>query len=270
MPSAQETAAPTSYFHHVMLNSKLLMRCLVSARQLARPAISSFKVGAVALGKTGALYSGANIEVKGGGPGFCVHAEQTAIINALAGREPGLTAIAVTAVPCGHCRQFIYETAGEDVEILVPGRPTTKISVLLPSPFGASDLGIQANAFSAPRLNLSFLRATRSSLAQAALDAATRSFTPVTNAPSGVALKTAQGKVYQGSHIEVAAVNPSMPPLMSALAQMVVAGDHLANIRSAALAEINGAAITQRSFTADMLRAIAPKAALSYYVLESR
>ena len=241
---------------------------LSTARQLARPAVSSFKVGAVALGRTGALYFGANIEIKGGGPGFCIHAEQTAIVNALGDGEPGLTAIAVTAVPCGHCRQFIYETTGPDVEILVPGLPATKLSSLLPSPFGPQDLGIQTNAFSAPRLNLRLARITRSALAHAALDAARHSFTPVTHAPSGVALKTAQGKVYQGSHIEVAAVNPSMPPLMSALARMAVAGDDFANIKSAALVELGNAAITQLSFTRETLRAIAPKAAVAHYSLE--
>ncbi len=253
-----------------MLNAKLLSACLPFAQELARPAVSSFKVGAVALGKTGALYFGANVEVKGGGPGFCIHAEQTAIVNALADREPGLTAIAVTAMPCGHCRQFIYETAGADIEIFVPGRPATKISSLLPSPFGPSDLGIQENAFTAPRLQLAFVKSPRSRLASEALDAAMSSFTPVTRAPSGVALKTEQGKVYKGSHIEVAAVNPSMPPLMSALARMVVAGDDFANISAAALVELDGAPIRQLGFTSDTLRAIATKVALSHYLVASR
>src|ERR1700748_235057 len=125
-----------------MLTSHLLTACLPFAQKLARPPVSEFQVGAVALGETGALYVGANAEVKGGGPGFCIHAEQTAIVNALAGGEPGLIAIAVTAWRCGHCRQFIYETAGGDVEIIVPGLPSKKISALLPSPFGPKDLGI--------------------------------------------------------------------------------------------------------------------------------
>ena len=72
-----------------MRTSQLLTACLPAARRLARPPVSSFKVGAVALGETGALHFGANLEVKGGGPGFCVHAEQTAIVNALAGGETG-------------------------------------------------------------------------------------------------------------------------------------------------------------------------------------
>ena len=36
--------------------------------------------------------------------------------------EPGIEAIAVSAPPCGHCRQFLYEFSdGRDIQILLAG-----------------------------------------------------------------------------------------------------------------------------------------------------
>ena len=38
-----------------------------------------------------------------------VHAEQFVVANALHHRETELLFLAVNAVPCGHCRQFLSE-----------------------------------------------------------------------------------------------------------------------------------------------------------------
>ena len=81
------------------------------ARTYARPPISNYLVGAVARGVSGDLYLGANIEIPGHSLGFSVHGEQFALSNAYMHSEKGIAAIAVTAAPCGHCRQFINEMA---------------------------------------------------------------------------------------------------------------------------------------------------------------
>lgn len=41
--------------------------------------------------------------------GFTVHAEQSSIADAWMNGEEGIDLIAVTAAPCGYCRQFLNE-----------------------------------------------------------------------------------------------------------------------------------------------------------------
>lgn len=81
------------------------------AAEWARPGISGFKVGAVGQGASGALYLGANLEFEGAALGQTVHAEQAVVANAAAHGEAGLVRLAVSAPPCGHCRQFLFELA---------------------------------------------------------------------------------------------------------------------------------------------------------------
>src|SRR5438876_648341 len=120
-----------------------MLELLAQAQAFARPALSNFRVGAVVRGTSGALYFGANIEIPGQSLSQTVHAEQAALSNAFMHDEPGIAAIAVSAAPCGHCRQFLYEFAdGRDIEILLSGHPATNLSTLLPQPFGPQDLKV--------------------------------------------------------------------------------------------------------------------------------
>src|SRR5579884_2021033 len=110
------------------------VKMLPAAQKLARPPISNFRVGAIALGTSGTLYPGANIEIPGNPLNQTVHAEQAAIANAYAKRERGIKAIAVTDAPCGHCRQFLNEIeGGERIRVLIPNQRTRTIADLLPS-----------------------------------------------------------------------------------------------------------------------------------------
>ena len=116
---------------------------LGAARALAVAPISGFPVGAVVRGLSGALYLGANLEFAGLPLGASVHAEQSAVANAWAHAEAGVTALAVTAAPCGHCRQFLYElVSAARLRVLVSGADPTLLPELLPAAFGPSDLGL--------------------------------------------------------------------------------------------------------------------------------
>src|SRR5258707_214449 len=110
-----------------------MLEFLPQAQALARPVLSNFRVGAVIRGTSGALYMGANIEFPKQSLNQTVHAEQAALANAFMHDEPGIAAIAVTAPPCGHCRQFLYEFSdGRDIAIFLPGQPAMPLSALLP------------------------------------------------------------------------------------------------------------------------------------------
>ncbi len=65
----------------------------------------------MALGASGRLFVGVNLEFLGLPLHHSVHAEQFLIANAAQAGEAALTRMAISAVPCGHCRQFCSELA---------------------------------------------------------------------------------------------------------------------------------------------------------------
>lgn len=248
----------------------LMTGLLPLAQTYARPPISNYRVGAVARGASGALYLGANLEFSGQALGLSVHAEQSALSNAYMHDEGGVSAIAVTAAPCGHCRQFMMELSPEGgIEVIVSGKSPAKLSTLLPMAFGPKDLGLGYGALPVKEVDLALSAASDEAVA-AALSAARRSWAPYSKAPSGVALQTKSGRVHKGSYIENAAFNPSLPPFETALAALIVAGEDGANISRAVLVEVEGASISQRRAAEAALSAIAPALRLQVVAAQRR
>ena len=238
----------------------LMLALLPLARAYSRPPISKYLVGTVVRGKDGGLYLGANIELAGHSLNFSVHGEQSAISNAYMHSDTGITAVAVTAAPCGHCRQFMNElTPGTDIRILIEGSPAVNLSSLLPQSFGPKDLGFRDGAFPVRDTNL--VLSTTDDLTAAALGAARKSYAPYTRAHSGVAIN-ARDRTFRGSYIENAAFNPSLPPLQTALAALIIAGGDYSGITRVVLVEVEDTAISQRDVTEAALKTIAPKAEL--------
>ncbi len=89
----------------------------IEARKNAYAPFSGFKVGAALLTEDGKIYTGVNIENSSYGATIC--AERTAFIKAISEGERNFKALAVTAgseqeaLPCGICRQFMYEFSPE-------------------------------------------------------------------------------------------------------------------------------------------------------------
>lgn len=97
----------------------LMVKLLPIAAAFATAPVSGYRVGAVAAGLPvaggpAALYLGANIELAGEALNLAVHAEQSSALNAWHAGEAGISLLAVSALPCGHCRQFLYELAHAD------------------------------------------------------------------------------------------------------------------------------------------------------------
>jgi cytidine deaminase len=241
----------------------LMVDLLPLARTYARPPISNYLVGAVARGVSGNFYFGANIEIPGRSLGFSVHGEQFALSNAYMHSEQGISAIAVTAAPCGHCRQFMTEIAPSgDIQVLIAGQSSVRLNSLLPMAFGPKDLGFKDGALPVRETKLARSKGTSDELTLAALDAARRSYAPYSKSHSGVAIGTQSGRIYKGAYIENVAFNPSLSPLQTALAALIVAGENYAAISQVALLEMEGSAISQKSVTEAALTAIAPTAKL--------
>ncbi len=97
-----------------MTDQELYERAVEAAADAYAP-YSRFNVGAAALTRDGRVFEGVNVENAAYPLGVC--AEQTAIAHAVAdGCRPGdLEAIAITASPCGGCRQWLYEFGLERV-----------------------------------------------------------------------------------------------------------------------------------------------------------
>ena len=237
----------------------LMLELLPLARNFSRPPISNYLVGVVARGDSGSLFLGANIEITGHSLGFSVHGEQSALSNLYMHAERGVSAIAVTAAPCGHCRQFMYEMSPDgQIEILVAGKPAVKLSSLLPAAFGPRDLGATAGALPVKKVELTLAKESSDALTIEGLEAARISYAPYTKAHSGVAIATKAGRIFQGAYIENAAFNPSLSPFQAALAALIVAGEQYAGISRVTLVEVEGAPINQKAVTEAVLGAIAP------------
>jgi cytidine deaminase len=246
---------------------QLMLKLLPQAQSHAHPPISSYFVGAVASGISGALYFGQNIEIDGNPLGLAVHAEQSAIANAYMSGEEGINAISVRGSPCGHCRQFLSEVSlNISMRVLTPDRPEQKLSDLLPNAFGPKNLGFDRGVFPMVRAPLTLLSKNNDPLVKKALDAASQAYAPYSQSPSGAAILTSNGKVFSGSYIENAAFNPSLPPLQAALAGYFAAGQAAGQITRAALVEGQKSKISQHMTSQATLAAFSSSAKLERFV----
>ncbi len=239
---------------------------LPRALSYARTPISDFPVGAVAVGASGALHLGANLEFSGAPLGNSVHAEQAAVANAWAHGERSVADLVVTAVPCGMCRQFLAELTNADVlRVRVRDAPPVALTVLLPQAFGPGDLGLTAGLLSTVALGLAVAEgAANDVLVAAALAAARASYAPYSHTFAGVALETEDGAIHSGRSAENAAYNPSLPPLQAALVRRQFSPSAGAPILRAVLIETLGL-VSHRSSSAALLAAISPSARLAYF-----
>jgi cytidine deaminase len=266
----------------------LMVQLLPVAQQYAVVPVSHYQVGAVAAGmptpESGvcSLYLGANFEFMNVALSFSVHAEQAATNNAWLNGEKGIQAIAISAAPCGHCRQFLYElVSAQQLSILLPDDqkdPTsyssTPLRAFLPNAFGPSDLGVTGGLMD-PKLcthNLALDGGTPTDhpVIAAALAAACGSYAPYkTDAAygyAGVAVELADNSIYAGRYAENAAYNPSLSPLQSALSFMNM-NQPLSGTRAVlrcVLVEVPTQA-SQLSTTQAVLAAYAPGVSVEYY-----
>lgn len=225
--------------------------------------LSNFYVGAIVRGLSGRLYFGANVEFSGVQLGQTVHAEQSAISHAWMKGEQGVADITINFSPCGHCRQFMNELSTADkLEIQLPQRDSKQLQEYLPESFGPADLGIKSGLM--VHVDHGKTSDDQDPLIQLALAALNRSHAPYTHNLSGVALKMANGRVYQGAYAENAAFNPSLPPLQVALIQLLLDRQQLSDIESAALVEVSEGTISHLANTQSTLEAINPDIPMSY------
>jgi cytidine deaminase len=118
-----------------------LMTAADAAAARAYAPYSNFHVGCAVLARDGRVIEGVNVENASFPLGVC--AERTAFSRAVAeGYRPGdFVAAAITASPCGGCRQWLHEMGVARVVFRNGGRVVTMTTdELLPESFDSSNL----------------------------------------------------------------------------------------------------------------------------------
>jgi cytidine deaminase len=233
---------------------ELMTNILPRAAELARPPISNFRVGVVSRGLSGNLYFGTNVEFAGEALSFTVHAEQSSVANAWMHGEEGIDLLAVTAAPCGYCRQFLNELVTAPRLVVRMPAGTRPLQELLPEAFGPRDLGIDGGLMQREQHAVETGDGVAGDeLARKALQSARMSYAPYSKAYAGIALRTAGGAIVTGAYAENAAFNPSMSPLEVALSQLNLQGVAFEEIADAVLVQVGG---LHTSATAAVLAAV--------------
>jgi cytidine deaminase len=123
-----------------MTDDELLARADAIAGRAYAP-YSNFHVGCAVLAQDGSVIEGVNVENAAYPLGVC--AERTTFARAIAeGYRPGdFTIAAITASPCGGCRQWLAEMGVERVVFRNGGRIVRMtVDELLPEQFDAGNL----------------------------------------------------------------------------------------------------------------------------------
>jgi cytidine deaminase len=248
--------------------SELMLLLVPFARMVARPPISNFYIGAVALEReTGDLVIGGNVEFPGANLGEAIHGEQFLSARVFS-RGTSIAAIALEAAPpCGHCRQFLAEFQhGLDLDILTLKGHRIGLRDLLPWAFSPTDLGeagVTPLAAGSIRQELTVLRSEvgdAPDVQEALVAAGRRAYVPYSRAPSAVALVAADGSIITGAALENAAFNPSLGPLQVALVNWIAAGRAYDEIELAVLGGVEGGAVDYSRDLPNLLATLAPKA----------
>lgn len=123
------------------MDYKELYRIADEAKKNAYAPFSDYQVGAALLAESGKVYTGVNVENSSYGATIC--AERTAFVKAVSEGERNFRAIAIAvadgeAMPCGICRQFMFEF-GPDLEVITGENDenlrVSRLSDLLPDGF---------------------------------------------------------------------------------------------------------------------------------------
>lgn len=196
------------------LSTDELLRALVGyIKPRARCPISGFYVGAAGLTAEEEVFLGVNLEFSEASLSQTVHAEQFLLSWSRASSASPLVTVAVSAPPCGHCRQFLREFDHHgSLRILIGDEPPVQIGALLPRAFTPLDLEVTEPFLAAP---LRFDGLT--DLEQAARAASASSYTPYSGSRAALAVRARDGRIFAGSALENAAFNPSLPPFQAAL-----------------------------------------------------
>ena len=116
---------------------------------------SGFPVGAAALVDDGRVVAGCNVENAGYGVTLCAECGLVSELVATGGGRlvafACVNALGEALMPCGRCRQLLYEFGGDDLLLDTP-EGIWPMSRVLPQAFGADDLSHVTGPITQPRI----------------------------------------------------------------------------------------------------------------------
>lgn len=120
-----------------------LRRAAVAAMERAYAPYSKFRVGAAGLVDDGRVVTGCNVENASYGVGLCAECGLVSQLHLTGGgRLTHVVCVNGTGdvvMPCGRCRQLLWENGGPALRLLTASGVRTMDEVL-PDAFGADDL----------------------------------------------------------------------------------------------------------------------------------
>lgn len=124
---------------------EVLRRRAVELTHRAYAPYSQFRVGVAGLVDDGRVVAGCNVENAAYGVGLCAECGMVSELHATGGGR--LVAVwcvggkAEVLMPCGRCRQLLWENGGPDCLLMTP-EGELPMSAVLPQAFGAADLDV--------------------------------------------------------------------------------------------------------------------------------
>lgn len=120
-----------------------LRAAAMQAAQAAYAPYSRLQVGAAAVVDDGRTVTGCNVENASYGLGLCAECGLVSALHASGGGRlvafACRSATGATLMPCGRCRQLLWEHGGPDLLVDTAAGPIP-MSEVLPGAFGAGDL----------------------------------------------------------------------------------------------------------------------------------
>jgi cytidine deaminase len=121
----------------------VLHAAAVEVMQRAYAPYSRFRVGVAGLVDDGRIVVGCNVENAAYGVALCAECGMVSSLHATGGGR----LVAVSCVdadgdalmPCGRCRQLLWENGGADCQVMSP-RGALSMAEVLPLAFGADDI----------------------------------------------------------------------------------------------------------------------------------
>lgn len=127
----------------MMIDWNELRDAAVEAMTMAYAPYSGYPVGAAGLSEDGRIFTGCNVENAAYGVALCAECGMISdLVRSGGGRLVAFTCVNGNGdftVPCGRCRQLLWEHGGPDMEIEMPAG-IMRMSDVLPYGFGPDDL----------------------------------------------------------------------------------------------------------------------------------
>jgi cytidine deaminase len=127
-----------------MIDWDALKEAAIVAMRQAYVPYSNFPVGAAALVDDGRIINGCNVENASYGLGLCAECGLVSQLH-LTGGGKLIAFVCVDGnedllMPCGRCRQLLFEHGGPNLQMLMPEGERT-MDAVLPGAFGPQELG---------------------------------------------------------------------------------------------------------------------------------